>query len=311
MEYLYILIHLFLAYLNLSFFCAIYAFQMVMGWTITDHVSLSLLFTTLTYNFYGFFGLIYFFISTFVLVLCGFMFWYEMSFNDCLGKLKEFVKEIEQKGTAEQTDQETDSFMINHRLEQFNLMKAEGIKMFYHHTGLNEERIAVYVAQYNKYSSKMNNGVEFVCRGVKQFRTATNEIAGLRECYAFYDRIINSVNMFVQGVLSLRTLHRLSRQSSGDLDKNTRGDPFAGLLGGMGQNGVGGMPDLAELERNLTPEQKQQMDKMAEQMLGSLFGGGGGGLDISKLMQSMGGQQIGGGGGQLRSSGKTNINKRK
>lgn len=199
----------------------------------------------------------------------------------------------------ESDDSKTQSF--EKRLTEFSEYKTKSVQAFYDKTGLTDQRLEKYKGYYLFVSTKFDSFCDASHYYLCQFRAATEEIAGLRELYSGYDKCLE-LKTNLEGLRSLHKLSRTmqmpsaqstasgsnskSRESSGSQQK---ADPLAALFGGMG--GSGGMPgmggmDFGELMKmnqqmesqlsSLPADQRQQLDKMAMEMMGGMFGNMGG-----------------------------------
>jgi hypothetical protein len=187
-----------------------------------NYLNLFSLINLLTYYFYGFFGMIYLFISSLALMVCGFMYWYELSID-------EFKKEAEEMRIKALNDSETikpdvpanvTGVTMTNEVTKTKLdVQLERAKVFFDKykglcfdflekkLGFTSKRMEKISNVYTKISSYYDNFVAMVYNFLLKFKNATKNVVGLRSLYYLDDQLVicrDSVN-------SLRTMHKAAR----------------------------------------------------------------------------------------------------
>jgi hypothetical protein len=265
-----------------------------------DHVTLFSTSTLLTYYFYGLFGLMYLFGCVITIVVCGLMYWLEMSLDTIRQQANDMHNQANEIHIVNNNVNNTISdqtFDIDPRIKRFQKYGNDIVTLFRQKTRLTDEKITLIRNYYILMSSRFDIFTTWVIKYITRFRELTQDITGLKLAYYLIDKFF----LYKETIESYRTLHKVSRdlQSKFPYIHNQRavspttiidnttdntnnnintpnifnqtqsGDPF-----GM----FGDMIDIKNIQRqmeNITPEEKRIMDEMAMQMLGNMMNLGG------------------------------------
>lgn len=259
------------------------------GFVQANHVTIFSLVSMLTYYFYGLFGMMYMAVCSMAYIMCGMMYWFEMTFEDMRKKADEMREQTSDESNSDVSETDTPS-SFDRKIQEFNEYRTAGVKTLYEKLGLTEERRKAYENMYSTYSTYFDNIVDGVVTYIARFREMTNEIAGLKTVYYIYDQLVEYKKLLE----SIRAMHKISRTMTGFMpspkDSRTTNtsnarDPIPALgslgrqggFGGLG--GLGGLDglmndvDMADMQRQfsqMSDAEKKQMDDMARQMFGNM-----------------------------------------
>lgn len=184
------------------------------------HANLFGLLTLVTYYLYGLFGMCYVLMSSFTLILCGYMYWYEVNFDD----VKKMANQLKEQTIKEQMTTEDDQILkdkqtVNNyssQLEsQLQFLKTtfnrytETTKVFFEKKlGLTSERTQKLFDIFSKISLWYDGVTLLLYQYLVKIREFTKNTPALKHVYYFYDRLFK----YKKGLETLRLMHKLSRQ---------------------------------------------------------------------------------------------------
>lgn len=240
-----------------------------------DFITLSVYTILVTYYFYGLFGLIYLLGSTSVLILCGIMYWYELSPDDIKQHMIKYV------------ESDPESVEVNKQITQYNQFVNKQISFVFQKIYLTESNlntinryynhICSYFPMINKYYTLTSSYYDNICSAtygyMKQLRIITSDIPIIKNIYFVYDKLI--VN--IMNIETLRLFHKLSRNMQNAMnsleasdkktskDNNNVSDSFGDSLETFFSNMK---PEEMEsiMKQVLTSDMFNNMDKLDDQI---------------------------------------------
>lgn len=279
------------------------------GVTALNYISIFGLVNLLTYYFYGFLGLIYTCLSSLALIVCGFMYWYEMSFDDIknqANELKNKTKTNVQIQTSAQLDAQVDvqsktQSQIDAKLqslkEKYNEYKTSSVAFIEKKLGLTNYHVQKLHSVYNKISTYYDKFILIACKYFERFKNITSNTPGLKQLYDIYDKALE----YKEIVESIRAMHKLSRnmqemqlnmfaqkansdttpgnKANSDVFTDLDKEPLINSGSGAATNNLpipsisGDLKELENIQKkfNSMPlHEKQKMDEMAMQLFGNM-----------------------------------------
>ena len=196
-------------YLGTAPTCFIYFALILSKIIMLDFITLSVYTILLTYYVYGLFGVFYLLVSTSILVLCGIMYWYELSVNDIKHHMIKYAETDSESIELNKQITEYHEFINNHvsfLLQKINITesKLNILNNYYNH-------MCSYLPTINKYytlSSSYYDKIFSATYGyMKQLRGITSDVPLIKYIYYVYDKIVNNI----MNIESLRFFHKISR----------------------------------------------------------------------------------------------------
>jgi hypothetical protein len=144
-------------------------------------------FTSLTtYCFYGFTGIIYTFLCTLSLLICGAMYWFELSMDDVKNKMKELNDDAIDGNDC---DDNESTNQIEQYIDKFTQYKTKYVNMFCEKTRLN--LISPWMGTIGTFYTHVSVMFDKFCQMLYglmcRFRTLTQDMKGLKSIYNVYD----------------------------------------------------------------------------------------------------------------------------
>lgn len=175
--------------------------------------------TFTTYCFYGFTGIIYTFLCALSLLMCGAMYWFELSIDDVKNKMKELNVNENLSTDDDHTVQ------IEQYIDTFSQYKIKYVNMFCEKTGLkiNSTWITSVGTLYTHVSVVFDKFCQIFYGLMCRFRTLTRNMKGLKTLYNAYD----TMYQYKISIDNLKTLNVESRNKSDALSLQIQKDTLS------------------------------------------------------------------------------------
>lgn len=265
------------------------------------------LWALLTHYMYGVSGIVYSLLTTLTLVVNGLMYWYDLSLDDIRKKATgnlatEFGIDIDDKTQSGPKDSTTSTTSDNakideltnndaystmstkiDRLGQYKNLLADTLR---YKLGITDEKMTLIKTNYSAFSTKFDTVTDVLFTYIVKFRAMTKNVMGLKTIYYVCDCLCNILRT-IETVKSLNVMTRkMQNQMSAkfphnDLKPNNKSsNMFTSDLSKF--DDLMKFDDLKKFD-DMTPEEKQQADKIAFEMMKNL------GMDEQtiKMMQQM------------------------
>lgn len=265
------------------------------------YATLSTFTMLVVYYFYGLLGLLTLTGAVVSMICAGAMFWFDMSLQEIQDQANDMTKDKKEDGSVTPGGGGDNEDMVE------NTYLSVLIDNFYRRVGLTEEWIEYFKDRYQDLSKRFDAIIDTLYGVLVQLKELTQVIPIFSTIYSLVDYIWESVASFINSVISLKELSKMSRQMSnmggngsqsidlsalegllGGLNSNSRSNsrsnsndsipimPQTGLpqmgLPQMGLPNLGGfdLNQMAEIERNMTPQQKKQAEEAAMKMMNNM-----------------------------------------
>ena len=167
-----------------------------------------------TYYFYGFSGIFYTFFCTLSLLVCGAMYWLELSVDDIKNKIKEL--NVNEKPSTEVDNTLSPNGQLN-QMEQyvdtFSQYRIKYVNMFCEKTGLDSTRIGSINSFYTYVSVMFDKFCQMFYGLMCRFRALTQNMKGFKTLYNGYDTLYQCKT----NIDKLKALNIESQNKSNDL----------------------------------------------------------------------------------------------
>lgn len=235
-----------------------------------NYLSLFCLNALLTYSMNGFFGMLYMFVSSLIMISCGAMYWFDWSPSD----LKNEISSLNQNQNQEI---KYDELLANKNVVMFKEYVTKGTQKFYEVTGLTDDKIVKYKNAYVECSKKFDYFSDILWKYLCNFYEMTKDTKGFKEVYSYLLLVVG----LVRGVDSIKNLHKLSRNLCIGPGLNPNPDLQIQIPGTDAKNKdnlMGQIMDPSSLDfnkmneqfNNMSPGQKKTLDDMTKQMFENL-----------------------------------------
>lgn len=270
---------------------ALFTFFML-GVTSVSYLTLFAFVSLLTYSFYGLFGLMYVLLASSGLLCCAFMYWFNLTSNDIYQKLDNF------RAMFTKDKSEESNFSLRKKL--FTVLSQR--------TGLNDTHCQKISQYYQLVSHYFDKFVSLLSTYLVKFRNLTQNVSGFNRIYNAYDTLslvgstlenaknIHQVasnlpsfdkNFDISQLLSqfgqesfqseTNSVESLDEEINDDdnvVDQlDTDDQPVVSKKKDSVKIPSFGNFNMNEMQKqlnNMSPQQKNQMDKMTKELLGNL-----------------------------------------
>lgn len=211
------------------------------------------------YYIYGIIGTIITSIFTMCFICCGIMYWHDMTYED-------IKKEIQKISDEEKT-------------KDFLIYKQKIIDLYPLMFTNHHEKIIMYKNSCFNYYKMVSIKFDIIYNEItycsQQFRIATNDMILFKYMYMLYDKLYEGINEFFTFFESLKNLYKISRKMNDIPDQllqNFKENKINGnILDGFNDAKMNEIIKMNEqFEKNMSPQQKKQMDDLAKQFMNDL-----------------------------------------
>jgi len=172
-----------------------------------NHISVFFLSLLFVYCMYGVIGLIILSVCSLSMLLCGIVYWYDLSYSS----IKKSLNSVDSMNNT--TQDLTFNLDVDKKINELSEYRKNYTDKIFNTIGLTGERIIRIQSVYKLISISFDKLCGLVYTYCEKFRETTNGVAGLKIVYVIIDYIVS----LWKGIGVFKNLHKVSRSMQSSL----------------------------------------------------------------------------------------------